>query len=117
MTGPGAAGRDQAGRGTAARDVTERDVAGALTRVMRAHGGGLELTRAGPAAEVRFTGMCAGCPGRPLCLENLVTPALLAVDAVTSVTAAGTRADPAALDRFRALSAGGPHDAPAGRAG
>ena len=48
MTGPGPAGRDPAGRdtagpGTPARDVTERDVAGALTRVMRAYGGGLEL--------------------------------------------------------------------------
>jgi len=99
------------------RDVTERDLAGALTRVMRAHGGGLELTRPGPDAEVRFTGMCAGCPGRPLCLENLVIPALLAVDTVTSVTAAGTRADPAALGRLRALSAGEPREDPAGAAG
>ncbi len=80
----------------------------ALSRVMRAHGGGLELVRPGHDAEVRFTGMCVGCAGRPLCLENLVTPALLAVDTVTSVTAAGVRTDEAALDRFRSLSRGDP---------
>lgn len=97
--------------------MTEHDVARALSRVMRAHGGGLELDQAGPHAEVRFTGMCAGCPGRPLCLENLVAPALLAVDAVTSVTAPGTRADPAALGRFRSLSADRPRDDPPGPGG
>jgi Fe-S cluster biogenesis protein NfuA len=91
--------RDPAGTG-----ATGHDVARVLSRVMRAHGGGLELTRAGPDAEVRFTGMCAGCASRPLCLENLVAPALLALDTVTSVTAPGARADPAALDRFRSLS-------------
>ena len=52
--------------------MNERDVASALSRVLRAHGGGLELLAAGPDAEVRFTGMCAGCAGRPLCLRNLV---------------------------------------------
>lgn len=92
--------------------MTELDVARALTRVMRAHGGGLELVRPGPDAEVRFAGMCAGCPSRPLCMENLVAPALLAMNTVTSVTAAGTRADPAALDRFRSLSADGQRDDP-----
>ena len=89
-------------------EPTERDVVRALSRVLRAHGGGLELRGGGPDAEVRFTGMCAGCACRPLCLENLVAPALLALDTVTSVSAPGTRADPAALDRFRALSQADP---------
>ena len=91
-----------------ARAVSEHEMTRALSRVMRAHGGGLELTAPGPDAEVRFTGMCAACAGRPLCLENLVAPALLALDTVTSVSAPGTRADPAALDRFRALSQADP---------
>ena len=74
----------------------------ALNRVMRAHGGGLALEADGPAAKVRYTGMCAACAGRLLCHQNLVRPALQSAGAV-SVQAPGTRADSSVLERITAL--------------
>ena len=86
----------------AAEAVSTAEVVSALSRVMRAHGGGLVLEAEGPAARVRYTGMCAACAGRPLCHENLVRPALEAAGAV-SVEAPGTRADPTVMERISAL--------------
>ena len=82
--------------------MSAAEVVSALSRVMRAHGGGLVLETDGPAAQVRYTGMCAACAGRLLCHENLVRPALEAAGAV-SVEAPGTRADISVLERMAAL--------------
>lgn len=78
----------------------------ALSRVLRGHGGGLELISDGPVPAVRFTGMCAGCPGKPACHEGLIVPALLAVPGVHGVEASGTRMDPAARARLQAVTGG-----------
>ncbi len=82
----------------------------ALSGVLRGHGGGLQLLSDGPVPSVRFTGMCAGCPGKPGCHEGLVVPALLAVPGVRDVEASGTRTDPAARARLQAVTGawGGP---------
>lgn len=78
-------------------------VVGALARVLRGHGGGLELVSDGPVPVARFTGMCAGCPGGLGCHEGLVVaPALLALPGVRGVEASGTRMDPAARARLQA---------------
>ncbi|MBW8485863.1 NifU family protein [Actinomadura parmotrematis] len=73
-------------------------VVGALNTVLRGHGGGVRLVRDGAVPAVRYTGMCAGCPGRPACHEGLVAPALLALPGVRGVEAPGTRLDGTARD-------------------
>jgi Fe-S cluster biogenesis protein NfuA len=64
-----------------------------LSHILECHAGGLELggVDEGGAVNVRFTGMCTGCPLRPVTLAGLVKPALLAVPGVTEVTADGGR--------------------------
>lgn len=79
------------------------EVTHALSRVMRAHGGGLVLEHDGPEVRVRYTGMCAACAGRVLCHQNLVRPALLAIAGVESVEAPGTKVDHSVLARIEAL--------------
>lgn len=64
-----------------------------LDNALRAHAGGLEMLEVTPAGAVtvKFTGMCAGCPMRPLTTAATVRPALLAVNGVTRVTVEGSR--------------------------
>lgn len=71
-------------------------------RALRAHAGGLDLVeiRDGEAV-VRFTGMCTGCAFKPMTMAATVEPMLTAVPGVTSVGAAGGRADPVAMERAR----------------
>ena len=40
---------------------------------------------------VRFTGMCTGCPMRPLTTAATVRPVLLELDGVTAVSVEGSR--------------------------
>lgn len=82
------------------------DAVRALSRAMRGHGGGLELVADGAVPTVRYTGMCAGCPGRPACHEGLVAPVLLGVPGVRGVDAPGTRVDPAARARLQQFTGG-----------
>ncbi len=83
--------------------MSAAEVTSALARVLRSHGGGLVLEQDGPDVRVRFTGMCSACPCRVLCHDNLVQPALLAVDGVETVDAPGTRVDPSVRTRIAAL--------------
>lgn len=71
---------------------------------MRSHGGGIELVEATDdgAVEVRFIGMCCGCPWKPLTWFGTVEAALRAVPGVVSVAAAGTRISDEAQSRLRA---------------
>jgi Fe-S cluster biogenesis protein NfuA len=71
--------------------------------LMSAHAGGVELIDVSPRGGVRlrFTGMCAGCPYRPLTMEGTIRPALESVPGVTSVQAAGARVSDEALARMR----------------
>jgi Fe-S cluster biogenesis protein NfuA len=71
--------------------------------LMSAHAGGVELIDLSPRGGVRlrFTGMCAGCPYRPLTMEGTIRPALESVPGVTAVQADGARVSEEALARMR----------------
>ena len=77
---------------------------------LAAHAGGLEL--AGIADDgtvtVRYTGMCTGCPYRPLTTAWTVRPALLAFEGVTAVRTEGSRISEEAEARLAAALAGSP---------
>lgn len=64
-----------------------------VSEILKAHAGGVEVSRVEDDGELvlRFTGMCTGCPLRPVTLSGLVRPALLAVDGINSVSAEGVR--------------------------
>lgn len=72
--------------------------------VMRSHAGAIELVGvdADGVVELRFTGMCQGCPFRPLTMHATIAPALLTVPGVTEVYAAGARISEFAQERLRA---------------
>ncbi len=82
-----------------------RAAAQRVTTLFRSHGGSVEVARtdAGGAVEVRFGGMCSGCPSQAACLEHTVRPRLLAVPGVTAVTAPGARVSEEAAVRLRAF--------------
>ena len=69
------------------------DRVAALSAALGAHAGGLELRSASEdgAVTVRFTGMCTGCPLRPVSFNGLVKPLLMAVEGVQEVHAEGGR--------------------------
>lgn len=71
--------------------------------VMRSHGGAIELTGvdARGVVELRFTGMCQGCPFRPVTMHSTIGPALLSVPGVTDVRAPGARVSDHAVQRLR----------------
>ena len=73
-----------------------------LGRVLDAHAGGLQLvgTEADGSVTVRFTGMCCGCPLRPVSMAGLIRPALLSVEGVTAVSAEGGRISAEAESRL-----------------
>jgi Fe-S cluster biogenesis protein NfuA len=72
--------------------------------VMRSHAGAIELVGVDAAGivELRFTGMCQGCPFRPLTMHATIVPALLSVPGVNEVWAAGARVSEFAQERLRA---------------
>jgi Fe-S cluster biogenesis protein NfuA len=71
--------------------------------VLAAHAGGVELVgvEAG-AVHLRYTGMCTGCPLRPLTTVSTVRPALLELDGVESVEIEGSRISAEAEARLAA---------------
>jgi Fe-S cluster biogenesis protein NfuA len=74
-----------------------------LRVVLGAHAGGIELVDvAGGVARVRYTGMCTGCPLRPLTTVSTVRPALLQVAGVESVEVEGSRISEEAEARLAA---------------
>jgi Fe-S cluster biogenesis protein NfuA len=79
---------------------------GEVSRLLGAHAGGIELERLDEQGRVgvRFTGMCTGCLFRPVTLATTIRPALLEVDGVTSVEAAGVRVSEHAARRLAAVS-------------
>jgi Fe-S cluster biogenesis protein NfuA len=65
-----------------------------LSRLIRAHAGGIELVEVDDqhgVVTVRYTGMCVGCEFRPITTEGSVRPALLAVAGVSDVRVTGMR--------------------------
>lgn len=85
-----------------------------VNTAMRTHGGGIEVVAAGEGCgdvEVRFTGMCCGCPWKALTWTATVEPALRAVPGVRTVSASGVRISEEAADRlaaYRAMAPGAP---------
>ena len=83
---------------------------GRVGRALDAHAGGIELVdiEADGQVRVRFTGMCTGCPLRPVEPQRLVRPVLEGVDGVTGVVAEGGRLSREAETRlFDALQESG----------
>jgi len=73
-----------------------------VNALMRAHAGGMELVEVGADGSVslRFAGKCTGCELRPVTMASIVRPALLAVEGVKQVTAAGVRISEEAEQRL-----------------
>jgi Fe-S cluster biogenesis protein NfuA len=74
--------------------------------VLGAHAGGIELVELnGGVARVRYTGMCTGCPLRPVTTASTVRPALLALDGVDELEVEGSRISAEAEARIAAAFA------------
>ena len=74
---------------------------------LRSHGGAIALVSAGDdRVEVRFEGMCCGCPYKALTFNGTVRPALEAVPGVSRIEAAGTRISEEAAERLAAYVEG-----------
>jgi Fe-S cluster biogenesis protein NfuA len=73
-----------------------------ICQVMGAHAGGIELVDVSPrgAVRVRFTGMCSGCPFRPLTMRGTILPMLSELPGVTAVHADGARISEEAAERM-----------------
>jgi Fe-S cluster biogenesis protein NfuA len=80
-----------------------------LRPMLDAHAGGVELVGVeGGVVRVRYTGMCTGCPLRPLTTVSMLRPALLELDGVESVEVEGSRISAEAEARLAAaFSKGG----------
>jgi Fe-S cluster biogenesis protein NfuA len=80
-----------------------------LRPMLDAHAGGVELVGVeGGVVRVRYTGMCTGCPLRPLTTVSTLRPALLELDGVESVEVEGSRISAEAEARLAAaFSKGG----------
>jgi Fe-S cluster biogenesis protein NfuA len=85
-----------------------------LDRLLHAHAGGLELrgVASNGVVSVRYTGMCTGCPLRPLTTAATVRPALLDLPEVRDVVVSGGRTSDEA-DRRIAAALGGMAHCPA----
>ena len=78
-----------------------------LSKFISNHADGIELSQVtGGEIEVKFTGMCAGCPYRPVTMASTVRPALMEIDGVTSVRAVGSRISEQAEKRLAEDMAG-----------
>lgn len=65
---------------------------GELNRLLRSHAGGVEVAAVdGPTVTIRYTGMCTGCPFRPVTTVATVRPALLELPGVAAVAVEGSR--------------------------
>ncbi len=74
-----------------------------LRPALDAHAGGVELIGVERGVvRLRFTGMCTGCPLRPLTTASTIRPALLAVDGITAVEIEGSRISAEAEARLAA---------------
>jgi Fe-S cluster biogenesis protein NfuA len=73
-----------------------------LNAYIAMHAGGVEVEHASASGDVlvRFTGMCTGCLYREATMAATVRPALLEIDGVSSVQAAGGRVSAAASARL-----------------
>jgi len=79
-----------------------------LRPALDAHAGGVELVAVeGGVVRLRFTGMCTGCPLRPVTTASTIRPALLDLRGVTAVEIEGSRISAEAEARLAAAYARG----------
>jgi Fe-S cluster biogenesis protein NfuA len=79
-----------------------------LRPALDAHAGGVELVAVqGDVVRLRFTGMCTGCPLRPVTTASTIRPALLELQGVTAVEIEGSRISAEAEARLAAAYARG----------
>ena len=73
---------------------------------LRAHGGGVDLVNISEAGvvELRFTGMCCGCPYKALTWNGTVRPILSRVPGVSALAAPGVRISEEAEARLSAYT-------------
>lgn len=77
-----------------------------LRPALDAHAGGVELVAVeGSVVRLRFTGMCTGCPLRPVTTASTIRPALLELEGVTAVEVEGSRISAEAEARLAAAFA------------
>jgi Fe-S cluster biogenesis protein NfuA len=77
-----------------------------LRPALHAHAGGVELVAVeGGVVRLRFTGMCTGCPLRPVTTTSTIRPALLELDGVKAVEVEGSRISAEAEARLAAAFA------------
>jgi Fe-S cluster biogenesis protein NfuA len=77
-----------------------------LRPALEAHAGGIELIAIdNGTVRLRYTGMCTGCPLRPLTTASTIRPALLSVAGITAVEIEGSRISPEAEARLAAAFA------------
>lgn len=81
-----------------------------INQLMNVHAGGVDLVGIDERGSitVAFTGMCTGCPLRPLTMAGTVRPGLTDVDGVSSVHAVGGRISDEAEARLVELLQGSP---------
>jgi Fe-S cluster biogenesis protein NfuA len=74
-----------------------------LRPALGAHAGGIELVEVRDGVvRVRYTGMCTGCPMRPVTTASTVRPALLDLDGIEAVEVEGSRVSAEAEARLAA---------------
>jgi Fe-S cluster biogenesis protein NfuA len=79
-----------------------------LRPALDAHAGGVELVAVEEGVvRLRFTGMCTGCPLRPVTTASTLRPALLELEGVTAVEIEGSRISAEAEARLAAAYARG----------
>jgi Fe-S cluster biogenesis protein NfuA len=83
------------------REALEARIAD-VNALMSAHAGAIELLDIGAdgTVSVVFTGKCRGCEVKAVTMAATVRPALLAIEGVTEVLAAGTRVSEEAAQRM-----------------
>jgi Fe-S cluster biogenesis protein NfuA len=84
------------------RKTTIRERVTEVSNLLKSHAGGLELVDVSDSGVVslRFTGMCTGCPLKPLTMAGTVRPAFLAIAGVVGVEAEGSRTSVEAEERL-----------------
>lgn len=74
-----------------------------INRALGAHAGGIEVAAVADASvTIRYTGMCTGCPFRPVTTAATVRPALLDLPEISSVSVEGSRISQEAEERLGA---------------
>lgn len=75
---------------------------GQINRLLASHGGGIEIAEHASDGHlrIRFVGMCAGCPCKPLTVAATIIPGLEGVAGVTEVEAEGARVSTEVAERL-----------------